>query len=137
MIAGSRYQVEGERVIRHIGADHYEALCLDGMRNDNVRGLVDLADRIMTRVAGGADSDSAIQDVFSDRFTHSPVAERNDQGTTDGAAHYVYNKDYIISAYKECHTNISATERVLKSRGFQCSRRWLTYYLERWGVKIK
>lgn len=136
-LAAQKYNEEGSRVVRNLAADHYEAMCLDGLPGDNVRGLVDLADRIMTRVAGGAQPAEAIQDVFGERFSGSLVVTRNSGGQNEGAAHYVYNKEYIIAAYYECHTNISAAERVLKSRGFQCSRRWLAYYLERWGVKSK
>ncbi len=136
-LAAKKYSVDGERVVANLAADHYEAICLDGLPLDNVRGLVDLADRIMTRVAGGAEPGGAIQDVFSERFSGSIVVTRNSGAQNDGAAHYVYNKEYIVAAYRECRMNISATERVLKSRGLQCSRRWLTYYLERWGVKDK
>jgi transcriptional regulator with AAA-type ATPase domain len=133
----NRYQLDAEQALCHLGADHYEAMCLDGFKTHNVRGLVDLADRIMTSMANGAKPSQSITEVFSDRFSESPVASRNGGADNDGSAHYVYNKEYIISAYRECHANISATERMLKSQGFQCSRRWLTHYLERWGVKSK
>ena len=133
----NRYQLDAETVLCYLGADHYEALCLDGFQTDNVRGIVDLSDRIMTQLANGTKPSQAITEVFSERFARSPVADRNGGGEIDGSAHYVYNKDYIISAYRECNANISATERTLKAQGFQCSRRWLTHYLERWGVKTK
>ena len=91
----------------------------------------------MTQLASGATSSKAVTEVFSDRFQKNPVANRNGGRDNDGSAHYVYNKEYIVAAYRECNANISATERTLKSQGFQCSRRWLTHYLERWGVKSK
>jgi DNA-binding NtrC family response regulator len=138
MLVAEKYHVDGTTVARHLGADHYEALCIDGLPFDNVRGLVDLADRIMTRVSAGVHAGTAIQDVFSERFSDSPVVDRGDTAEDiEGAAHYINNKEYIIAAYRECHANMSAVERVLKTRGFQCSRRWLTHYLERWGVKPK
>jgi DNA-binding NtrC family response regulator len=136
--AAEKYRVDGSTVTRHLGVDHFEAMCLDGLPFDNVRGLVDLADRIMTRVSGGEDVQAAIQDVFSERFSDSPVVDRGGSSEEmEGAAHYINNKDYIIAAYRECHANMSAVERELKTRGFQCSRRWLTHYLERWGIKPK
>jgi sigma54-dependent transcription regulator len=48
--------------------EHYEMLCLDKFTNDNVRGIVDLIDRLVTRIAEGADTEWAVESVFSERF---------------------------------------------------------------------
>lgn len=129
------YDAYDESILSALSTDHFEAMVLHGFPNDNVRGLVDVADRIATQISAGEDAAVAVANIFSERFGDSPVANRTESGDASGAAHYQYNKAYIIAAYNECDANMSATERLLKSRGFRCSRRWLTHYLEQWGVK--
>jgi hypothetical protein len=41
----------------------------------------------------------------------------------------------IVAAYRECGGNLSEVERRLKSRGFNCSRRWLSVFLDKWGER--
>ncbi len=50
-------------------ADHYESLMLDGFESSNVRGLIDIADRIATKIASGTDPVLAIDAVFLNRFS--------------------------------------------------------------------
>lgn len=147
----SRQQLEHGPVMSLLKGDHYETLCLDGFPDDNVRGLIDLADRLATRVAAGVAPERAIGSVFSERFAASPVTERpgprkNIQTTaaaesegvplkTEWASRYEAHKTIIITAFKECDGNISALERFLRARGMRCSRRWLAVFLSKWGIR--
>jgi hypothetical protein len=130
-----RYGIDETKVMALLGGDHYEALCLDGFETDNVRGLVDLADRLATRIAAGADASRAVTEVFGKRFGDGPVARRHEKSADDGSSRYEANKAVIIDAYRESGENLTATERALKERGIRCSRRWLAVFLERWGVR--
>lgn len=118
-----------------LGGDHYEALCLDGFVNENVRGLVDLADRLATRIVAGTAPESALRDLFGRRFGEGPVAQRSNRGgNRNSNSRYEQNRDVIIAAYRESG-NLAATERLLKARGLRCSRRWLAVFLEKWGAR--
>ncbi len=132
-----RYSLDAALVLPLLEADHYEALCLDGFPSENIRGLVDLADRIATRISRGSAPLKAVETVFGSKYGDGPVARRGEPNKTKGPLHYEENRDLIIAAYRECHGNLSAAERLLKSRGLSCSRRWLAKYLEKWGAREK
>ncbi len=131
------HKIPAAPVIAALGADHFEALCLDGFESDNVRGLTDLTDRIATRIAVGRAPKEAIVEVLGARLNDSPAALRGTGVNEDAAdSKYDRNKAAIIEAYRVCKGNISLTEARLKTLGISCSRRWLSVFLERWGVKI-
>lgn len=123
--------------------DHFEALCLDGFVNDNIRGLIDISDRLTTAISLGRPPADALMSVFTERFKGGPVAKRaaEDCGEESRAdenharSHYEKHKAAIITVFREQRGNISATERVLREKGIRCSRRWLTEFVERWGLK--
>lgn len=129
--------VDGAALIAELSADHYETLCLDGFETDNVRGLIDIADRLVTRVKTGAAPLDAINTVFRERFSESPVAFRHltDSDAASPNSGYEQNKDAIIAAYRECGGNLSATERLLRQRGIPCTRRWLGKFARQWGIR--
>lgn len=130
-----RHGIDETTVSPLLGGDHFEALCLDGFETDNVRGLVDLADRLATRITAGVDTSRAVIEVFGKRFGDGPVAQRHGKSKDDGSSRYEANKELIIAAYRESGNNLTATERMLKERGLRCSRRWLAVFLKRWGVR--
>lgn len=148
-----------EPVISHIGADHYEAMCIDGFQTSNVRGILDLADRLVSKLVTGVEPKRAVGIVFGERFGQGPVALRR-SGTLPSASasvpvspyqatdpmpvmdtevgndsHYEVYKDKIVTAYQQCDGNLTATERMLRSGGIPCTRRWLGIYLKKWGVR--
>jgi hypothetical protein len=133
----SRHGIGEADVLPLLGGDHYETLCLHGFENDNVRGLVDLADRLATRIAAKAAPPEAVTAVFMEHFGDGPVAARygNKAGEADGTSHYERHKDLVIAAFRECGGNLSATERLLRDRGVRASRRWIAVFLEKWGVR--
>jgi len=132
----ARHGLETDEVWGLLGGDHFEALCLDGFWTDNVRGLVDLSDRLATRLAAGADGPSAVTSIFQERFGDGPVARRQ-AGDSEAASRSSYerNREAILAAFRECDGNLSATGRLLRDRGVRTSRRWLAVFLERWGAR--
>ncbi len=129
-----------------LGSEHYEMLLLDGFPNDNVRGVVDLADRLATGIALGASPADAVAEIFYDRFgprpaSRPPQAARQDTAgdtappTTNSS--YEKNKAVIVAAYNECGGNITRTFELLRSRGVKCSRRWLAIFADEWGLREK
>ncbi len=132
-----RRGLSGLNVVRLLGGDHYEALCLDGFEKDNVRGLIDVADRLVTRIAAGASPADALVTVFSERFSRGKVAERYGVGEQDGrsTSHYEQHRELISAVFLECRGNLSAMERVLTERGIRCTRRWLGIFADKWGLR--
>jgi DNA-binding NtrC family response regulator len=129
--------------------EHIELLCLDGFPSDNVRGLIDIADRIATKVSRNTAPADAVSRVFQERFHQetplhaatvpggAPRADSKEaRDEREGAAsQYEQNKALIIATYRDREENISATMRVLRAHGISCSRRWLAAYLKKWGIK--
>jgi DNA-binding NtrC family response regulator len=132
--------VNPDPVSAHMGADHMEALCLDGFETENIRGLIDLIDRVVSNLIAGAPVGRAVDDIFQSQFKDNPIALRHSLRTTESPvpcdSSYEKNKHLIISAYQRHGGNISAVVRDLKGREICCSRRWLTHYIEKWGLRI-
>lgn len=133
----SRHEITADPVMSSLGADHYETLCLDGFAHDNVRGLIDLADRISTKIKSGVAPAQAVAAVFSQRFADGPLAKRyqiEDKAIATNS-HYQKNKERIIATYTACGGNISETMRRLNSQSIRCSRPWLARFLREWGIR--
>ncbi len=133
----TRHEIEVESVFSSLGADHYETLCVDGFAQDNVRGLIDLADRISTKIRSGVQPAQAVAAVFAQRFVNGPLVKRYQTDDRGGAtnSHYQKNKERIIATYNACGGNISETMRRLNSQSIRCSRPWLARFLKEWGVR--
>ncbi len=58
--------LDDSKIVGLLDADHYEELCLDGFDDDNVRGLIDLADKLVTYIVSGKSPADAILKVFDD-----------------------------------------------------------------------
>lgn len=130
-----RHKIDPTSVLPQLKADFMEAMILDGFPRDNVRGLLNLSDRIATAVAAGKPARQAFMDVFMERFGQGAVATRpRPEGPSD-RSRYEQNKAAIIAAYEACDENISETVKELKQTGLRCSRRWLSVYLEKWGAR--
>ncbi len=160
-----QYDMEELSIMDILDGDHYEALCLDGFEMDNVRGLVDLTDKIVTAIKAGAKPDLAVAQVFAERVEDKSLAKRGDvfhvraddddfdtkvQRAMDTYpnmnksissdpeySEYNKNKNLIIDVFHKCHGNIAATARCLQAEGIRCSERWLSEYLDRWGIRPK
>ena len=145
-----QYKIDEASVRSCLTGEHYELMCLDTFRSDNVRGIIDLADRIATKITTDTSPSEAIHQVFASRFDKAPASRNRPAApivpnnsildssvyeSSPGISAYEQNKTLIISTYKDREENISATMRVLRAHGISCSRRWLAAYLEKWGVK--
>ncbi len=147
----AQYKIDEASVLPCLTGEHYELMCLDGFPGDNVRGLIDLADRIATKITTATSPSDAVTKVFAKRFHASPSSgqrqtamtmpdspqpvSEHQESSDSGTSTYEKNKSLIISTYQDREENISATMRVLRAHGVSCSRRWLAAYLEKWGVK--
>ena len=131
--------------------DHYETLCLDGFENENVRGMIVLADKVATFIATGMSPKKAVAKVFIERFQDGPVVRRAKENTPlselagadrdeaqsqlSAFSHYELHKAAIIEVFKQARGNVAATARILNEKGIKCSRRWLDIYLDKWEVR--
>jgi hypothetical protein len=62
-------------------------------------------------------------------------APRTRTGGGDQSSHYEAHRDRIIAALRVCNGNLSATERLLKSQGIRCTRRWIAIFATKWGIR--
>lgn len=136
--------------VQMLRAEHYEAMCLDGFKKHNVRGINDVADKIATLLAAGIETRKAVAQVFKQRFPESALfkgyrtisEDLDDSSRTTPAdktrsSHYEMNKGVIIAAFHKCDGNLAKTERLLEKEGIHTSRRWLTAYIDIWGLPRK
>lgn len=123
-----------EDVKPEIKARHYESMVIDGFKKDNIRGLIDLADKIATRIGAGSMAKEAVESVFAERFERQAGKSNPPSEKEHTASHYHRHKARIVAVYEACNYNLSATERDLLAEGFQCSRRWIRHYLKQWAV---
>ncbi|MBN2527582.1 MAG: sigma 54-interacting transcriptional regulator [Deltaproteobacteria bacterium] len=136
-----KHRLDSTSILKQLGSSHVEAMCLDSFSVDNVRGIIDLCDRIVTRIKNSSDVKQAIDSVFEQRFPKSPVFSRNTVTPPPDSSQlyrseYERNRAFISDAFRKCDGNFSATERMLKKYGISCSRRWLKVYAEKWQLKI-
>jgi hypothetical protein len=142
-------------VLSLFGGDHFEAMCLDGFVSGNVRGILDLTDRLVSKMVTGIVPKEAVASVFVERFGTGPVSARytnrpvpaTPQPRMDAAppdkisdvggesSHYELHRAEITEAFMQCEGNLSATERMLKSAGIRCTRRWIGVFAKKWGLR--
>jgi transcriptional regulator with AAA-type ATPase domain len=147
--------LEAEPVLSRLDADHFEELCLADYTNLNVRALVDVAERLATRILSGVSPEQSIREVFAQLFSDGSVQNRykkqargflgsiqsmwSSAHRTPNAvskSHYEENKELIVSLYNELNS-VKAVREALQQRNISCSERWLSTYLDKWGVRPK
>lgn len=134
--AAAAQGVDANDAVDAMCADYYEMMCLDAFPRENVRGLVDLADRITTAVRGSTPAPDVLGAVMRERFGASPVWTRENLATSPQAdSHYERYRDIITKIYNEFDGNLSEVERQVRLRGLPCSRRWLRHYSRKWGLR--
>lgn len=155
----AQHRLKADDVLPLLGGDHFEAMCLDGFETDNVRGILDLTDRLLSKLVTGVTPSDAIAQVFAERFGDGLVAARYSKppmaaaregvssspppsdtpaghaSRDNGSSHYESHKEAIVEAYVQCNGNLSATERLLRSRGIRCTRRWIGIFAAKWGLR--
>ncbi len=129
------FSADETAVFALLSGDHYEALALHDFSGENVRGLVDFANRIASRIAAGSPPQNAVNTIFFERLRENPVIKRRRGELQETGSHYEDNKQVIIAAYRECQNNISATVNLLESNGLHSCRQRLSIYLKKWEVR--
>lgn len=123
-----------------LSVDHYESLLLDGFAGDNVRGLLDLADRIATRIGSDAPPQEAVNGVFTERYhTRYPDPPLPGNGVTTRITEEIplhatrLGSEYqlIEFAYAKTGGNVTAIQRELKKHGIDYSRKRISNTLDR------
>lgn len=137
--AADHYHLNPDHILPHIKCDYIEAMCMDGFEDSNVRGIIDLCDRIVTRISCGTSPKQAVTSVFCERFELSQSggsSPRSAMASVEqkGDSHYDKYKESIVSAFHATKGNFSAMERTLRNEGISCSRRWLKIYADKWGL---
>ncbi len=126
-------------VIKALLSNHYESLMLDGFRDHNVRGLLDLADQLVSRITLGVEPKQAILEVFSDRYANRypskqrarkrkirrETTEITQQGNLSPAK---YEK--VTEAYYKHAGNVTAMEKDLRRQGIHSTRHTISKILD-------
>ena len=111
-----------------------ELLCRHDYSQGNVRELVDLITVVGARIAEKEPPAQALLDSLDECL--GPVETRpSETPSDDDASPYELNRTAILEAYSEVKGNLSRLESTLKERRIPCTRRWLAFYLDRWGVR--
>ncbi|MBI5500303.1 MAG: sigma 54-interacting transcriptional regulator [Deltaproteobacteria bacterium] len=124
-----------------LGPDHHELLLLHDFTGTNVRAIEDLAATIAARAGGqpAAAAQRQVDGLFAERFAGSPVFARQrapgDAPALAPGSSYERHREQIVAVFRECGGNLTATESALRERGLALHRRWLSEFLERWGVR--
>ena len=103
-------------ILNHLCVRHFETLMLNGLRSDNVRGLIDTADRIATRVVRGREPGQAMDEVFVEKFgTRKKTLWSRVNEKVESLAPPKPDLQIAVEAlYRSHHGNVTAIERVLR-----------------------
>lgn len=132
-----------------LSAWHYEALCLKAVGPTNIRALLDIADRIVSRLRLGSEPQIALDTVFAEqlgspRQSSEPppfISEMPPPPLQDSSDALEVEDPYeayraeIFAAFWKTNGNISAIARMLQDKGVACSRRRLANCLAKWGLR--
>jgi hypothetical protein len=122
-----------------LDADFYLDLCLEVLKGSafaatNVRGLLDLADRIGARISTGVEPDQAVDSVLDELGIGATGAAA---GGDAGGGQYERYRELISAVYRGSGRNAKKTVELLKDSGvpWTISRRHLNNYVKKWGLK--
>ena len=142
------------KLVNAIGAFHYEVMMTDGFEENNVRGLVDIIDRIISKVRAGREEKRAIDDVFSAKYGvifPAPLQEQRrerpvrkkppsigsrptmDYGVPANSEDELYEQ--VRSASEKHGGNVAAIKRELDEKGIPRSRTRIARILD--ALKIR
>jgi DNA-binding NtrC family response regulator len=119
-----------------VDVEDAERLCLHDYREGNVRELENLAAVVCARMLEGELAAAALRAAL-EHCLPGLRSEGADDGSGASPSAYERHRAEITAAYHESGGNLSRLEEVLRSRGLGFSRRWLSVFLERWGVRRK
>lgn len=124
-----------QKVSEALSARVVERLCLHDYCRGNVRELVDIISVLVARLEEGEEHAEALRLALDEVL--DDVESEGDVGIDDSTASvYDRHREEIIDLYDELGGNLSKVQEMLTVRGISSSRRWLSIYLERWGVRM-
>jgi hypothetical protein len=116
---------------------------LDGFEEDNVRGLIKIADTIAAKKAAGMQPETAIDEVFDERYSTSYGMSR-DAGLGKmrkvtqeiSISTEIPAKSYkaVAEAFERCGGNAAAIERDLREQGISHSRPTIGKIMDELGL---
>jgi transcriptional regulator with AAA-type ATPase domain len=128
-------------VSSHLEVLHYQALILDGLKKDNVRGLVNIADRIVSRLAVGTAADAAVAEGFRGFNVAEKSTETIPEKAPEALSAPVSPEDQpggmealLRELNHEHGGNVSAIERELYKRNIGWGRRKIALWLDNLGL---
>ncbi len=134
-----RVGVQNPPLHKFVCANHYESLMLDGLESTNVRGLIEIADRVATRFASGTEMDQAGNEVFHERFG-AQYAQYKDMGMGIGdrvtqeiqRTDAMHNRgpSAVKAAYQNQGGNVTAIRSELLKKGISHSRTTIAKILD-------
>ncbi len=141
----------------------YEALCLDGFKRHNVRGIIDLASRIAARFSRGESPSRAVARAFHESRSPGGIDHRSsvsaDTAPNRGGQHQRHRstpvlfsgvdphrdfrisgdhiKHLIVDLYFEHEGNIAQVKKLLDEQNIRISRQRLAALAEEWNLPTK
>ena len=109
-----------------------ERLCVHDYRAGNVRVLEGIAAEIRGRLTEG---DTPAEALVASVDAAMPAPSTAPPIDASCGSLYENHRSEITAAYYLADGNLSRLEQVLRERGLRCNRRWLTVFLDRWGVR--
>lgn len=123
-----------EECLSHIGAKAWELLCLQSYARGNVRQLEDMVALIRSRLERGESPRQSLFRTLYETLEDAPL-HHDSSSQDEERSVYLRNRDHITRVFQEQQGNLSRTEKALRSEGIKVNRKWLTVYLERWGLR--
>lgn len=131
------------RILKAVGTDECESLCLKNWTGVNVRGLSKLVNAVVADVLAGDSPENAVCVNFlihmSRNKTYSPSDELNEIRKVPcqkARSKFERHRNVIEAIYREQNGNIAATARELHKVGITLSNRWLSVYVKKWDIKL-
>jgi hypothetical protein len=126
--------VAAEAVLGGLDSAAWERLCRHDYGRGNVREIEDFVAVIGARVAEGEEPAAAATATLDEALSAAVGPEPAGRGV---AAHSPYDRhrEDIVAAFHDADGNLTRLEGLLRAKGLRFNRRWLTLYLERWGIR--
>ncbi|MBI5488577.1 MAG: sigma 54-interacting transcriptional regulator [Deltaproteobacteria bacterium] len=123
-----------DAVLGCLDAPVWERLCRHDFSRGNVREIEDLVSVAGARIAEGEGPPAAVASTLAEALPANDDPKPAHVGAADHSP-YERHREAILAAFHDADGNLTRLEELLRSQGWRFNRRWLTVYLERWGVR--
>lgn len=139
-------------ILQHLSTDHFELMCLYGFKENNVRGIINLCDEIVSKYKAGGLAKNVVRDEFSslfnafDLFKHRVHEQQKikilknrvsqKKQTPRMSSHmYEQNKQLILSVYQnECNSNcVKTVDKLNRHYDLKTNRLTLANKIRKWS----